>query len=340
LANSLKIKWYLNTGSGSGANGSDIAALADNAIVDAGSDFDFLYDSERDDPNSRHPWYNDGYENGASIYLSNFFMWQLAQEKGFADPRTGYYFYRQDLSPVSEIDAFTLDCGGNNAPLHYGNEQPFCHLGDGFWGRDHGNNDGIPPDGDRRTVAGVYPAGGNYDSGQGEPSANGGTDGALGAGLLPIMNSSFVNFMLAEAALTRGTGGDAGALLETAITQSIAKVMAFGAGQAGENAPTADDVTAYVDYVMGNFNGAGDAEKLDIIAKEYHIALWGNGVEAYNLVRRTTYPSNLQPTLEANGGEFPRLMYYPSDYLNLNANISDQRALTDQVFWDTNACKN
>lgn len=337
LANALKIKWYLNVGSGSGSNGSDIAGLAGNTITDATSDFDFQYNTERDDPNSRHPWYNDGYETGAGIYQSNYFMWQLAQEKGFVDPRSGYYFYRQDLSPVSEIDAFTLDCGGSNAPLHYGNELPFCHLGDGFWGRDHGNNDGIPPDTDRRTVAGVYPAGGNYDSGQGEAANNSGTDGALGAGILPIMNSSFVNFMLAEAALTRSTGGDAAALLELAINQSISKVMNFGAGQAGENAPSADDVAAYVAYVMGNYNSAGsDSDRLDIIAKEYHIALWGNGVEAYNLVRRTTFPSNLQPTLEVISGDFPRLMYYPADYLNLNANISDQRSLTDQVFWDTN----
>ncbi len=352
FANSLKIKWYLNVGSGSNGNGSEIAAAGANAITESADDFQFPFSSMRDAPDSRHWWYQDGYENGAGYYQSNYFMWSLAEEKGIVDPRIRYYFYRQDLAEVADIDAFTLDCGGMNAPLHYGSNQPFCHVGNGYWGRDHGNNDGIPPDGTRRTVAGVYPAGGLFDVGQGASSANSGADGMQGAGIAPIMLSSFTNFMLAEAALTRNTGGDAGALLETAVTQSIAKVMAFGAASAAtENAaaaaadtsfvdvtPVQADVDAYVAFVMNEYNNAGsNDDKLNIIMKEYHIALWGNGMEAYNGYRRTTFPNNLQPTLEPSSGEFPRLMYYPADYLNLNANITAQRNLTDQVFWDSNA---
>lgn len=349
LANTLKIKWYLNVGSGAGANGSDIANLAANAITDPGDDFVFQFATQRDNPDSRHWWYIDGYENGATIgdYQSNYFMWSLYEEKGITDPRIRYYFYRQDLSAVSTIDNFTLDCGSLSAPLHYGNDQPYCHLGHaspdeeiGYWGRDHGNNDGIPPDGDRRTVAGVYPAGGNFDSGQGVTSLNAGADGLQGAGIAPIMLSSYTNFMLAESALTRsGSSGDAAMYLETAVRQSITKVMDFGSSLAtAEHTPDEAAIEGYITYVMDAYNNAGsDGEKLEVIIKEYHIALWGNGLEAYNAYRRTTYPSNLQPTLEPQSGDFPRLMYYPADYLNLNANISSQRDLTDQVFWDTNA---
>ena len=339
LGNTLKIKWYLNVGSGSGANGSDIAAAAGNAITSSDDDFEFPFSSQRDIPDSRHWWYQDGYENGAGIYQSNYFMWSLREEKGIIDPRIRYYFYRQDLSPTSEIDNFTLDCTGLSAPLHYGVNQPFCHVGDGYWGRDHGNNDGIPPDDTRRSVAGVYPAGGLFDTDQGASSANGGADGAQGAGIAPIMLSSFTHFMLAEAALTRSTGGDARAMLEMGVRQSISKVMNFGSDQAAGSGfePTADDVEAYVAYVMNAYDGASsDGDRLNIIMKEYHIALWGNGMEAYNGYRRTTYPDDLQPTLEPNSGDFPRLMYYPADYLNLNANIGSQRDLTEQVFWDTN----
>lgn len=333
FGNTLKIKWYLNVGSGSNANGADISAAAANAITDSADDFQFQFGTQRDAPDSRHWWYQDGYENGASIYLSNYFMWQLKEEKGIEDPRINYYFYRQDLTAVADIDAFTLDCGSNNAPLHYGVDQPYCHLGDGFWGRDHGNDDGIPPDTDRRTVAGIYPAGGLYDSGQGAPSTNSGADGAMGAGIAPIMLSSYTHFMLAEAALTRNTGDDAWMHLSTGIQQSMDKVFAMGAAQAGST-PDQTVVDDYLAVVQDRFDNASD--KLDVVMKEYHIALWGNGIEAYNGYRRTTFPSNLQPTLEANSGDFPRLMYYPADYLNLNANISAQRALTDQVFWDTN----
>ncbi|MDF1695619.1 MAG: SusD/RagB family nutrient-binding outer membrane lipoprotein [Saprospiraceae bacterium] len=339
FANTLKVKWYLNVGSGSNGNGSDIAAAGAGAITTADADFQFPFSSMRDIPDSRHWWYQDGYENGAGYYQSNYFMWSLAEEKGIVDPRIRYYFYRQDLSPVSEIDAFTLDCGQLTAPLHYGNDQPFCHVGNGYWGRDHGNDDGIPPDDTRRSVAGVYPAGGLFDTDQGASSANAGTDGGLGAGIAPIMLSSFTHFMLAEAAVTRNTGGDAAALLEEGVRQSIAKVMNFGSDQAAGTGlePTAEEVDAYVANVMNSYAAAGsDDEKLNIIMKEYHIALWGNGLEAYNGYRRTTFPSNLQPTLQPTSGDFPRLMYYPADYLNLNANISSQRALTDQAFWDTN----
>ena len=338
LANTLKLKWYLNVGSGSGGNGSDIAAAGAAAITDPADDFQFPFSSMRDIPDSRHWWYQDGYENGAGYYQSNYFMWSLAEEKGIVDPRIRYYFYRQDLTPPEEIDNFTLDCTTLPPPLHYIN-QPFCHVGNGYWGRDHGNNDGIPPDDTRRTVAGVYPAGGMFDADQGESSANQGKDGLLGAGIAPIMLSSFTHFMLAEAALTRNTGGDAAMLLETGIRQSIAKVMDFGASEAdgSDLIPSTSDVNSYVTYVLDAFNAAADSDaKLDIVMKEYHIALWGNGIEAYNGYRRTTFPSNLQPTLEPNSGNFPRLMYYPADYLNLNENISSQRALTDQVFWDTN----
>ena len=334
LGNTLILKWYLNVGAGAGANGAEIKTAAANAITDGADDFEFQFGSQRDTPDSRHWWYQDGYENGASIYQSNYFMWSLYLEKGIEDPRTKYYFYRQDLTPAIEIDAFTLDCVGTNAPLHYPVNQPYCHVGDGYWGRDHGNNDGIPPDTDRRTVAGVYPAGGLFDTGQSASAANSGVDGDLGAGIAPIMLSSFTHFMLSEAALTRNTGDDAWAHLEMGIRQSIAKVMAVGASQAGANAPTSDDVDAYVLVVKDRFDAAADP--LDVVMKEYHIALWGNGIEAYNGYRRTTFPSNLQPTLEAASGDFPRLMYYPADYLNLNANISNQRELTEQVFWDTN----
>lgn len=331
LANTLKIKWYLNVGSGNSSFGTEIAAAAENAITAAGDDWQFSYSTNRENPDARHPWYTDGYETGPAIYLSNYYMWLLKEAN---DPRLPYYFYRQDLTPVAEIDAFTLDCGKQNAPLHY-DGFPFCHLGDGYWGRDHGNNDGIPPDGDRRTVAGVYPAGGLFDCGQGAPVQNSGADGVKGAGIQPMMLSSFTHFMLAEAALTRGTGGDAAALLEEGVKQSIAKVMSFDTDTCSLM-PTMADVDSYVSGVMTAFNAADAAGKLQIVMQQYYIASWGNGIEMYDGYRRTTYPSGLQPTLEVDSGTFPRLNYYPADYLNLNANISAQRALSEQVFWDTN----
>jgi len=72
-----------------------------------------------------------------------------------------------------------------------------------------------------------------------------------------------------------------------------------------------------------------------VIVKEYYIALFGNGVEVYDLVKRTTMPSNLQPALLADPGNFPRTFNYPANCVNLNSAIT-QKPHTVQVFWDTN----
>ena len=69
--------------------------------------------------------------------------------------------------------------------------------------------------------------------------------------------------------------------------------------------------------------------------KEYYLALYGNGLEAYNNYRRTGYP-DLQGVV-ISGTTFPRSFYLPSSELNSNDNPDlVQKSLTDQVFWDTN----
>jgi hypothetical protein len=60
-------------------------------------------------------------------------------------------------------------------------------------------------------------------------------------------------------------------------------------------------------------------------------------VEAYNNLRRTSAPRNLQPTLQPNPGPFLRSQIYPADYVNLNENaVQKDYNTTVKVFWDTN----
>ncbi len=343
FANSVKLKYYITTRLVDGNAGSVIGGLAENVILASEDDFQFQYGNERaflnSINNSRHPYYNNHYENGAGRYMSNYYMWSLDEEKGMEDPRLRYYFFRQDPDPCTEDD-FTLDCKPDvNRPLHYDGGYPWCVAScDGYWGRDHGNNDGIPPDGNKKTVVGVYPFGGKYDNDDFLDVQSLGTDGALGAGINPIMLASFNHFMLAEAAIELGVG-DARTSLEDGIRTSISKVIAFGAqdpGYSDANAPSEETIEEYVTLVLDAYDAASsDNARLDIIMKEYHIAAWGNGIEMYNAYRRTGLPSNMQPTREVESGDFPRLVFYPADYVNLNANAT-QRAITEQVFWDTN----
>ncbi len=321
------------------------------AIVDSGAyisnmdeDFVFPYAEARSSFNSQHPDYGINYYTGAFDYLGNSFMYDLLTDYDVVDPRLRYYVYRQDDDATNE-DFFTLDCQELTRPRQYGPDQPFCTADPalGYWGRDHGNDDGIPPDDQKRSIVGVYPAGGAFDDDSALGiAADNGTAGARGAGILPIMMTSFVTFMRAEAALTLGTESDPRDLLLEAVRESLVSIDAYAStittieSKFSIVSGDSNQVTDYADAVASAYDAAGDDDsRLEIIGSEYYKALWGNGLEAYNLYRRTGKPADLQPTREANSGDFPRTVLYPNDPVTLNSNIS-QKPLTQQVFWDNN----
>lgn len=336
LAKTLKLKIHLNlrlvdaTASTAAING---LISDDDLISSPAQDWYFQYSRVTDNPDSRHPYFMYNYLNGGNTYMANYFMWTLYEEKDVVDPRIRYYFYRQRTS--SSEDFQELPCYGTDRPAHYPPEIPYCSLDDGYWGRDHLDDDGIPPDTRARTLWGVYPAGGEFDMDQGVPASA--ASGLQGAGAEMLMLDSYVKFMLAESAITLGTTGDAKLLLLDAVQASISHVMAFGDELADQAfIPTQQDIDDYLAEVEALYDAAAtDAERLEVVVKEYYIALFGNGVEVYNLVKRTGMPSNLQPALLADPGEFPRTFNYPANCVNLNSSIS-QKPHTVQVFWDTN----
>ncbi|TFH24544.1 MAG: SusD/RagB family nutrient-binding outer membrane lipoprotein [Bacteroidia bacterium] len=336
LAKTLKLKIYLNlrlvdaTRATSGING----LIQDGDLInEASQNWVFEYSRNTDNPDSRHPYFTYNYLNGGNDYMANYFMWTLYEEKSVVDPRIRYYFYRQVLESSENFQE--LPCFGTPRPPHYPVDMPFCTLSDGYWGRDHLDDDGIPPDTRKRALWGVYPAGGEFDSDIGLPGAA--ASGMQGAGAEVLMLDSYVKFMEAEAALTLGTTGDPKLLLLEAVQSSIDYVMAFGEETAvQEFIPTQEDIDDYLTELETLYdNASSDTERLEVIVKEYYIALFGNGIESYNLVKRTAMPSNLQPALLADPGNFPRTFNYPADCVNLNSAI-DQKPHSVQVFWDTN----
>jgi hypothetical protein len=168
--------------------------------------------------------------------------------------------------------------------------------------------------------------------------------GGLGAGIQPIWQSSFTEFLRAEAVLTLGVAGSARSFLEAGVRKSIAKVIGFPTSIGYTNAslaavtPSATKVDDYVAKVLAAYDAAGtDQQRLNIVMKEWYIALWGNGADAHNNYRRTGLPNNLQyPKLLASG-PYNRSFFYPSVYINLNKNAAAQNAIDKKVFWDTNA---
>ncbi len=339
-ANTLKIRYFMTTrlvNSNAAAEINTILASGDY-IQDAADDFQLNYGTQRSNPDSRSPRYASQYEVANGIYHSNHYMFEMLFDKALPDPRINYYFYRQDCD-ISDEDQFTLDCPFAPVPSHYPDDVAWCTATeDGYWGREHGNNDGIPPDGNKRTVWGLYPAGGKYDDGSCASVKNQGVDGARGAGIGAMMLSSFVDLYLAEGALVAGVDGDPVAYLESGVRKSFDKVLNFNSSQvpAGMEA-TQDDVDAYVSLVLSAFNDATtDDERLEVIVKELWFASFGNGMEMFNTYRRTGVPNDFQPTREEGPGPFPRSFWYPANYVNFNSNASQKAELNEQVFWDTN----
>ena len=218
LINSLKIKIYVQQRKAE-SKASEIQAIVTSGdyISSKGDDFQFKYSSNASAPDSRHPMFSNNYITGASQYMSNYFMNMLLNGKKERDPRLRYYFARQQNINTTKTDE--KDCLESVRPNHYKTNDPFCELVEGYWGRDHGDAAGIPPDGRARTTYGIYPAGGRFDANEGNavlPSS-----GASGAGVTPILLSNYMDFLLAEAALTMNTGGDASALLKSAMEKSV-----------------------------------------------------------------------------------------------------------------------
>lgn len=343
-ANTLKMKIYVQrrlVDSGAAASFDAIVASG-NYIQDSADDLQWTWSgTSPTQPDTRHPRYGLNYQAaGAGDYMSN---WMMNLMDTTDDPRIRYYFYRQTTAtPGAEIapNEVLLNCSLETPPQHYlDGGFTFCWLSNGYWGRDHGDDDGGPPDGLVKTTFGVYPAGGQFDFDK--FVAIGVGTGANGFGITPILTAFGVDFMKAEMSMVAGDMPGARASMLDGLDKSVAKVQAFLVGrEAGADTsfePSATQVSDYNTIIGINFDDADDAGKWDVIAEQYWIAHFGNGVEPYNFYRRTGYPTTLQTNLEPAPGTFIRSMYYPANVVNNNSNISQKADHTQPVFWDTNA---
>jgi Starch-binding associating with outer membrane/Susd and RagB outer membrane lipoprotein len=348
LANTIKLKMYLNTrlvdAAGSKAKITELLA-ADLIDTDA-EEFTFKYANSSTPARSRHPLYIQTYKpsaGSASGYIGNYFMLAGYNQKGVEDPRWRYYFNRQvgSIQQALKDDPKSCPCTNTPRPDHFEKAQAWCTIAPGFYGRDHLNTDGTPPDSRAITAYGVYPAGGASDLNKEDKAFQKVTQegqGAGGAGIEPIWMASFTDFLKAEAALTLGTTGDAGALLKSGVTKSINRVRAFAVAKNQPLTAGLEPAQAAYEKAVDDLYAAATtpAAKLNVIMKEYYLALFGNGLEAYNMYRRTGMPLDMQPARAASPGNFFRTFLYPSDFVNLNSSTKQKADNKVQVFWDNN----
>ncbi|NAY93121.1 SusD/RagB family nutrient-binding outer membrane lipoprotein [Muricauda sp. JGD-17] len=343
-ANTLKMKIYMQKRlvDGGALAAFDAIVASGNYIQDTSEDMLWEWPaSSATQPDTRHPRYGINYQpTGAGEYMSNWLMNLMDTSD---DPRIRYYFYRQSPgvpgAPGVDPNEETLNCSLEAPPQHYVDGGfTFCWLPNGYWGRDHGDADGTPPDGLLRTTYGVYPVGGLFDDDTfAEISQNSGTGGN---GVSNLLTAFGVDFMLAERAMVAGNVSGARTALISAVTKSIEKVQAFStprlASADASFAPSDADVNGYISAVGTAFDEADDNGKWDILGEQYFVAHFGNGVEPYNFYRRTNFPTTLQPNLEPDPDVFIQSMYYPINSVNNNSNISQKANQQQPVFWDDN----
>ena len=351
-ANTLKMNAYMNTRNVDGSSVANFNAIvaSGNYIATTADDMQFKWGTLAVQPDSRHPRYRNNYTStGGGSYMSNSLMdymrggpnggYSIGAGEFYADPRIMFYYHRQ-TNPTPGIDGDAneevLECGLQNAPAHYAG-YVFCANPQGWWGRDHGNDNGIPPDGFLRTLAGVYPAGGKLD----DWSYGGQTDGAgnAGNGVTPILLASWQDFLIAEAELVSGDEVAAKNAMFVGIQKSMDKVLNFY--------PRTERFDAIMDIYFGGLAFVQNqfyarisdewdaaANVMDVLGMQSFVAQYGNGLGAYNFYRRTGFPTTLQPNIEPNPGGFIRSFYYPGDHANNNSNISQKSGVTEPVFWD------
>ena len=343
-ANSLKMKLYVNTRNASAFDGIVAGGLF---IEETSQDLQWQWGNSVTNPDTRHPRYTLHYTPSGvgGGYMSNWLMDYMMNDKvgnGNAtfegrDSRMKYYFYRQ--SPVISSNPNDIACIIQPAPAHFAADEVYCTLPDGYWGRDHGNDRGIPPDTQSRTAYGVYPVGGLFDDNSFNPIVSI-TQGGGGAGITPLILASYMDFLRAEMALVGGDATTANTLMQAGVTKSMAKVRTFGSvdptADLSTEPATADDAL-YVQELGQVFAAAADNdERMDILGSEYFVTLFGNGLDGYNFYRRTGRPSTLQTHFFAVPGDYYSTFLYPSRFVERNSSTEQKTGVTDRVFWDVN----
>ncbi len=358
FGNTLKMKLLLNTrlvDENRARTGINAILSAGQIMSENGDDADFFFGSGIT-PENRHRLHQTHYQGAKTFYMSNYMMHTMYEKYSVADPRMRYYFYRQidQFDPSSpKLVADDFPCFGYGA-VHTDESTwtgtcAYGYLGDGYIGRDHGDNTGIPNDGGSRTTFGIYPIGGLFDDDGYLTVAQ--SDGT-GAGFYPLLTHFMARFMEAEAQLT--LNGDAAAArqaLESGVRASVSKVMNYGAGNASnfdpELAPTTADVDSYVSDVLAAYDGASaDDDKLNIIMEQWQIANFGNNSESWINLRRTKLPFIL-PANNASArmsivpdNTYPRRLPFPASEISTNTTLPDANEVVffqTPIFWDRTA---
>ena len=369
IARTVKLRLLLNSRKGRATGNAELKAAfeAGGYITAAANNWSYLYSTQISPERNTHPWFITYTGTSDPEYINHQLMGEMILNK---DPRLPFYFYRQTsriLDQNNPTDRGTTPFGGSYLPLRASfldeYRKAFNITGTipaadlayiaGFFGRDRADVSGAAADGPLRATPGTYPAGGVY-SDRTVPAVTLTGQAALnfgGDGMWPLIHSWNTKYYQVEAILD-GTGvtGNPKALFEAAMREQIAVVVAQGlkSDPSRSKTPVTADVDAYIKAWLDLYDGAAtNQSKLNVVAKQIWFCSWGQGMDIWNLQRRTGLPIQSQFRQFSIGIQAPisrpprqyalRLPYPQSEgALNPNASkfITDVIFDRDPIFWD------
>jgi hypothetical protein len=327
LANTLLLKLYLNVRLTDLYNQGAVEALVSEGMLfrNQFDDFQFNFGTGLAPENRNVAFQTNWASPSREMFISPFFYERM---RDLSDPRIPYYWFNQigpggtaqnptDYEDDSDQGLFVstrFGAVGPNANFAQQNSQ---------------------------SLLGLYPAGGAYNN------AVGGTgSGSSAPGNAPdrLLTYYALQFMLAELALETSTnvGGVARDFFEEGMVQAFNKVNEVVVVVGGAPLLPQDQVDAYINLRLVQFDAADDRGKLALILEEKATASFGWAVDSYNDIRRTGLPEIYDPNADGDDNtqserSFPVSFTYVLNELAANPNAPDQRIpAEDRVFWDIN----
>jgi hypothetical protein len=341
MANTLKLKMYAQTRKENSINSVQgfNSIIGGDLIAANAEDFQLKYGSQQTPNQNRHPLHVTHYNLATAYWMDNWTMANLLNDgristttglrvsyRNVVDPRLRYYIFRQVPGDGS---GSVVTCAGGGCPVGL--------IGSGYLGRDAGDPSAFSNEGALIATFGVYPVGGLIDTNT--PKTVTAADGT-GRGIFPMLTAFMVKFLHAEMALTTAVNGNPLDLLQEGIRLSMNKVKDFGTSEMPSIAGSPFEINeASVNEYLANvalaYNAApNDNARLNIIMTEYQLALWGNGLEAYNNYRRTGYPDFAITAPVMGNPPYPQRFIIPVSELETNPALANYTPDPFQpVFW-------
>jgi hypothetical protein len=306
-----------------------ITPLLSAQLMQEGGDLQLSYRNSLS-PDNRNPGAVVDYGPSPENRIGRYFYLDM---KAKNDPRMRYYFFNQVPEGVTVTQQDYIN-------LNFVTVQPGST----------GQYTSSASTANVQTLQGLYPIGGRYDDGKGNPNANSRPQAKFEAPqrLLTYYSRKFTEAELQLMVLNNPVA--AGTAFREGLKAAFTKVNTIAAADGSPILP--DTGRTYRAAAFARYNAATTTEaKLEVIMYEKYVASFGYGVDVFTDFRRTHHPQiRVSQAIAAatpgrgllpddgttlSTGIFPYRLYYPTNDLILNPNSPRTQApVTAPIFWD------